>query len=740
MKFIFLILAAVAAGAQTTRYPGVIDSDASLFVVSDNVQTTLNAAMATADTTAVVASSAGFLPNMIATICDTTTSTGKCTAWEHMLVTAVAGNVLTVTRGFAGTSARTHSSGRLVSVLIDSVHQKVLKDSVVAIETALGPNLSNISSLSAVISSGTYNFSPYSCNASSVCAPGGPSGMNLIAGNNTLTMTPVPNGVNGSDTNHRLYVSGGTGAAEGCLITGGGGTAGQPSGSIIINCANTHSGAWTIQSAGGGIQEAIQAASAAGGPVSIPSGTTLIRAAIQVPSNVTLTGNGQAATVLQVANNALTASPSWQLSGGPGGVYCIICLVSGSSFERVRDLTIDANGQNQTWLYYGDVIGNNVSNTIIERVTVKNHPIAGGTGIAFQLLGHAPMSANANNVIINASSIGITGCTVPNGGGAFYIEGAGNRIISSYAVNFCDSPYVISFCDHCLIAESVADVGTGQMATPTYSIEGATNSTFQNDQCIGTGANPHRYCVGINSFSTLQSVGNAAIGISASHVSTALDIGGNNASFSATSQITDTQVIGLQAFNTALDCITLSRYVNKVTITGGNLVGCGGNGVSIGSLGLSASGTVVQNVIINGLTVDHATANGILAVNGSTGPPVSGITIVNSFLGDTNATPTQQHGIWFQAGLVSNAYIAGNTMTGNTGIGGFFQNTFDVTSVITNNPGTAAASFLAAGLGSATNAGPGAQRYCSDCTAAATCVTGGTGHMATSNGTAWACN
>ena len=101
-----IALAAGMAGAQTTRYPGAIDSDGSLFVVSDNVQTSLTAAMAIPDTTAIVASTTGFVPNMIATICDTSTSTGVCTAWEHMLVTAAAGNVLTVTRGFAGTSAR----------------------------------------------------------------------------------------------------------------------------------------------------------------------------------------------------------------------------------------------------------------------------------------------------------------------------------------------------------------------------------------------------------------------------------------------------------------------------------------------------------------------------------------------------------------------------------------------------------------------------------------------------------
>jgi hypothetical protein len=275
VKLLLLPLIALLVSAQTTRYPGALDSDSSLFVVSDNVQTTLTAAMSTSDTAAVVASAAGFVPNMIATICDTSTNTGKCTAWEHMLVTTVAGNILTVTRAFAGTAARSHSSGRLISALIDSAHQKVLKDAVVAVQTALGPNLSNISSTAAVVNAATVNFSAYSCNSSSSCAPGGPSGMSLIAGNNSLTMTPVPSGVNGSDTGHYVYVSGGTGTAEACLITGGSGTSGQASGQIIMNCPGTHSGAWTMQSGSGGIQEAICSLPSTGGDVALTAPATL---------------------------------------------------------------------------------------------------------------------------------------------------------------------------------------------------------------------------------------------------------------------------------------------------------------------------------------------------------------------------------------------------------------------------------------------------------------------------------
>ena len=115
-------------------------------------------------------------------------------------------------------------------------------------------------------------------------SPGG----TLSTGANTITLTPVPRGVNGSDSNHPVYVSGGTGTAESCLITGGSGTAGQASGQIIINCSNTHSGAWTIQSATAGIQEALQAQVKP--YVRIPPGVYSIYGPITPPAAATIEG------------------------------------------------------------------------------------------------------------------------------------------------------------------------------------------------------------------------------------------------------------------------------------------------------------------------------------------------------------------------------------------------------------------------------------------------------------------
>lgn len=94
--------------------------------------------------------------------------------------------------------------------------------------------------------SSDYNFAAQS--------PGG----SLIIGANSITLSPVPSGVNGTDVGHYLYISNGVGTAEAVLITGGTAVAGATSGTLIFTCAGTHSGAWDIRSATGGIAEAYQ--------------------------------------------------------------------------------------------------------------------------------------------------------------------------------------------------------------------------------------------------------------------------------------------------------------------------------------------------------------------------------------------------------------------------------------------------------------------------------------------------
>ena len=62
------IMLAGACLGQSSSYPGSVDTDATLFVAKDNVQTKLNVQMLITDNVAIVASTTGWAANMIATV------------------------------------------------------------------------------------------------------------------------------------------------------------------------------------------------------------------------------------------------------------------------------------------------------------------------------------------------------------------------------------------------------------------------------------------------------------------------------------------------------------------------------------------------------------------------------------------------------------------------------------------------------------------------------------------------
>jgi hypothetical protein len=160
-----------------------------------------------------------------------------------------------------------------------------------------------------VLNAADYNFTTQT--------PGG----SLTSGiSNTITLAPVPPGVNASDTDHWLYITGGVGTAEAVKITGGTAVAGAVSGTIIFTPANNHSGAWTIQSATAGISEAIWSLSTPGGMVTVCTGTLTIHAPIRRRINMAIwvVGQWQESTTLAVASNFPTSGVNGVFDWSPG--------------------------------------------------------------------------------------------------------------------------------------------------------------------------------------------------------------------------------------------------------------------------------------------------------------------------------------------------------------------------------------------------------------------------------------
>lgn len=124
----------------------------------------------------------------------------------------------------------------------------------------------------------------------------------IQVGQNIVTLTPCPRGVNGTDAWHYLYVSG-TGTPEVVLITGGTCTSGAKSGTIEFTATYVHPPGYSIGSASDGIQEAfisadvIQTAGKISRQVIITPGAHLLRARVSVrSSSMTITSSGATLT------------------------------------------------------------------------------------------------------------------------------------------------------------------------------------------------------------------------------------------------------------------------------------------------------------------------------------------------------------------------------------------------------------------------------------------------------------
>lgn len=301
-----LILSLFIAGTlccQTATFPGAVVNDQQMMIASNNFISTLSIAIGASDTSLTVGSATGFTAPGLITFSDSREIAAVCSISGNVLTIGYAGSCPNTSgRGFDGTAALAHVAGAQIGGFMTAWHRNVDRIEIEAIENALGANLLNISG-----DSSKFNFAPQS--------PGG----SLSAGDNTITLAPVPLGVNATDASHYLYISGGTGSSEPCLINGGTAVSGQPSGSIRINCANTHTGQWSVSSVAAGIPEAIYAGGNTAA-VKIPAGAITVHGPIYCPLNSSIAGAGSYASTLNVAADfPLTASGLFVGQTGPGG-------------------------------------------------------------------------------------------------------------------------------------------------------------------------------------------------------------------------------------------------------------------------------------------------------------------------------------------------------------------------------------------------------------------------------------
>lgn len=229
-----------------------------------------------------------------------TVNTGLAASWSGTVTTSSGGNWLSISPSSGAIPSSTNVTVNTTGMAVGSYSGSVIITSGGG-QVAVGVNLTVVGShlpssatffrMLAYQNNGTFEAALYNFAALS---PGGTLTATVPA---TVTIV-CPPGVNGTDAAHYLYISGGVGTAEAVLITGGTCTSAAVNGTITFTPANNHSGAWTITSASGGIQEAYADLPSAGGEINIPSGTITFYATTTFAKVVSLIGPGpEAATI-----------------------------------------------------------------------------------------------------------------------------------------------------------------------------------------------------------------------------------------------------------------------------------------------------------------------------------------------------------------------------------------------------------------------------------------------------------
>lgn len=129
-----------------------------------------------------------------------------------------------------------------------------------------------------------------------------PNAAVIQVGQNIVTLTPCPRGVNGTDAWHYLYIAG-AGTPEVVLLTGGSCTSRAASGTIEFTASYVHPRGYSIGTATAGLQEAIidadviKTAGQISRQVMIDPGAHLLRARVSVrSSSMTITSSGATLT------------------------------------------------------------------------------------------------------------------------------------------------------------------------------------------------------------------------------------------------------------------------------------------------------------------------------------------------------------------------------------------------------------------------------------------------------------
>lgn len=579
----------------------------------------------------------------------------------------------------------------------------------------IGPQLTYLRSKPNVVTPILEYVSPpqlYSSDYVFSQTPGG----TLSPGTVTITLTPVPLGINHTDTKHYLWLSGGTGGAEGCLINGGTAISGATSGTITCVISNSHSGAWTISTPTCGATEAEYAAPVTGATISIMNSCT-VKAPIPYMDFMTFSGAAGGTWLTSASSSGIIFDsnvPSGHVNNGLNGTADLVTfqnlVLNGQPFDGVntiygiRNLLPGGSGDTQpasisdvnivnvscnnvanclyfqrAWnvystnlklfgnskVFFGDVSGLdafspfNTTNIVMKETQsstycIKNDCTPGASFTGGQLTFSHSEGVTVKNAVLNGART-----SQSSGVGAITFEGGEASVLDNVLVEQCD-----------LCINYKPYTGAGHTIYPNSAI--LTNSTITQPYSVGvfidngTGLGPvlngpTGFTITNNQFTLTHAITPASVLLEFGAFSNNITVVGNT--FQSGANTSDW--VGAEFGNNSNGIIaTNNTFQNTGAGSGNNASGM-------------IFGTATTNVIYNNNTFQDmtalvsdssmtiASASTITIPGGRSLYPISGSTAINN-INTCDATHNTNQTATFLFGAAGQVNTTGNVHLGST--------------------------------------------------------------------------
>lgn len=444
----------------------------------------------------------------------------------------------------------------------------------------------------------------------------------------TMTLAPVPLGINSTDTAHWVGIYNNSGVfQEAVLINGGSAVSGGATGTITVaSIAGTYAaGSYQIGSVTAGILEAIWASASSGVQIRLADGVSVLRAAVTIPratsNNVSIVGGGGWTTVIRRGSNYTS-----------GDLFLFDETTNNGAAFSLQGMRIEA-GTNESGSY-----------------------MAVSSGAAVHLK--------------NAGAVDLRDLWITNGYDGIDVESS-----NTWTVDNCyfiqESPYVASFASHAGLSLHGTGINTAVVSNSKFLAQNPAAGANLLTAGLLIKASDGVQVVN-SAFSRVVIAGGNGTNIDDIYLDNIVidTTGGTVPSFQTAGTNTPNVFTNIRLVNShinpgpnATDAIGIGGDVDQIQIANNNIQLAPGNGIVLSGENSYEGGArkdvrIQGNVISDNNTSNTANTHGILLQNGAAGFLITGNTINNRTTGGH-----QVYGVG--AGNVSNGIISGNNLTGN---------------------------------------------------------------------------